>query len=145
MKGGFEMNIYLRSSVAILVITSMVFSVGIANAKTRQKKKPYRIWVTATAYCPCSKCCGKHANGITSTGRDANKAGVAVDPELIPKNSHLDIPGYKRGPNKNGSWIICDDVGGAIKGPRIDVRFKTHQEALKWGVKRLLIRVHESQ
>jgi len=137
------MNIYLKSSVAALVILALIISMGFANSQRR--KKPYKIWVTATAYCPCSKCCGNGSPGITATGTDAYKAGVAIDPRLIPKNSHLDIPGYNRGPSKNGSWILCDDVGGAIKGLHIDVRFKTHREAKKWGIKRLLVRVHESQ
>jgi len=105
-------------------------------------KKPYYVEVRATAYCPCEKCCGKFADGTTSTGRDAYLPGIAVDPKKIPLGSHVDIPGYKRGPNKNGSWILCDDVGGKIKDWHIDVRFKTHQEALNWGVKRVKIRVH---
>ena len=99
------------------------------------------MWVTVTAYCPCKKCCGRFADGRTHTGRDAYKAGVAVDPTVIPLGSRLDIPGYDRGPNGNGSWILADDTGSRVVGKRIDVRFKTHEEAIKWGVKRLKIRI----
>ena len=99
------------------------------------------IIVTATAYCPCEKCCGAGSPGITATGTSAYTAGVAVDPTVIPKGSRIDIPGYARGKNKNGSWIPADDVGGAIKGNRIDVRMRTHEEALRWGRKRIKIRV----
>lgn len=53
--------------------------------------------VIVTAYCPCSTCCGSHANGLTATNRDATRAGVAVDPKVIPLGSRLDIPGYTRG------------------------------------------------
>ena len=134
------MRNYLKSSVAIVVIFSILFSISIANAKTN--KEPYKIWVKATAYCPCSICCGEGSPGITATQTDAYEAGVAIDPNIIPKGSRLDIPGYNRGPNNNGSWILCDDVGGAIKGHHIDVRFKTHTEAKEWGIKYLLIRVH---
>ena len=95
----------------------------------------------ATAYCPCKKCCGKHANGITATGRDASKAGIAVDRSIIPLGARVDVPGYARGANENGSWILADDTGGAIKGRRIDVRFEKHSDALEWGVKNITIRV----
>jgi len=97
--------------------------------------------VIATAYCPCPKCCGKFADGKTATGRDAKLPGVAVDPKIIKHGSRVDIPNYNRGSNGNGSWILADDVGGAIKGNKIDVRFKTHGEARKWGKKTIKIRI----
>ena len=105
------------------------------------KWKSYRLWVTATAYCPCEECCGRFADGKTYTGRDANTAGVAVDRSVIPLGARLDIPGYRRGPNKNGSWILADDIGSRIVGWRIDVRFRSHEEAKRWGVKRIRIRI----
>lgn len=100
-----------------------------------------RMTVVATAYCPCSICCGRFADGLTSTGRSAWKAGIAVDPSVISLGSRLDIPGYTRGPNENGSWIIADDTGSSIVGHRIDVRFVTHNEALEWGRKEVIVRV----
>jgi 3D (Asp-Asp-Asp) domain-containing protein len=102
--------------------------------------------VVATAYCPCAKCCGECADGVTATGRDAKLPGVAVDKSVIALGSRIDIPHYFRGPNKNGSWILADDVGGAIKkdangNDRIDVRFSTHREAKQWGTKKIKIRI----
>lgn len=78
-----------------------------------------------TAYCPCSKCCGKWANGITSTGVKA-QAGrtIAVDPRKIPYGTKVIIDGHT---------YVAEDCGGAIKGNRIDIFFNTHSEALKWG------------
>ena len=102
------------------------------------------LWLTITAYCPCSVCCGTNANGTTATGRDANLPGVAVDPRVIPLGSHLDIPGYTRTNGTStypGAWILADDTGRLIKGFKIDIRFKTHEEALEWGKKRLRVRV----
>ena len=58
--------------------------------------KPIIMTVKATGYCPCSICCGKYADGKTATWRDAQKAGVAVDPKVIPLGSHIDIPGCLR-------------------------------------------------
>ena len=79
-----------------------------------------------TAYCPCSKCCGKWAGGITSTGvmAKANHT-IAVDPSVIPYGSKVKI---------NGKIYVAEDCGGAIKGNRIDIYFDTHSEALDFGV-----------
>ena len=80
-----------------------------------------------TAYCPCTKCCGKWANGITSTGvtAQANRT-IAVDPSVIPYGTRVLI---------DGNEYFAEDCGGAIKGKRIDIYFDTHKEALQWGVK----------
>ena len=86
-----------------------------------------------TAYCPDSCCCGVYADGITATGTDARTRGVAVDPRVIPYGTRLRIPGYGE--------AVADDCGGAIKGNRLDLRFPTHQAALRWGVQELDVEV----
>lgn len=92
---------------------------------------------TITAYCPCEICCGywatirprdKYGNPIvyTSTGAIA-KAGttIAVDPDIIPYGSKVNIAGHT---------YTAQDTGGAINGNRIDVYFDDHQLALQFGV-----------
>jgi 3D (Asp-Asp-Asp) domain-containing protein len=84
-----------------------------------------------TAYCPCKKCCGKNARGITASGlRVTHNAGlfVAADANLFPFHTNLQIPGYA-----NGKEVPVLDRGGAIKGNHLDVFFPTHQEAKEWG------------
>ena len=112
-----------------------------AWSSIEQGRKWRSSWITveATAYCPCAKC--TDGDGKTSTGRDANLAGVAVDPSVISHGSRLDIPGYTRGANRNGSWILADDVGNDITGNAIDVRMQSHKEAKKWGRKTIRVRV----
>ncbi|MBQ5657957.1 MAG: 3D domain-containing protein [Peptococcaceae bacterium] len=79
-----------------------------------------------TAYCSCSTCCGVWADGITYTGVQAvENRTIAVDPNVIPLGSVVEI---------NGREYVAEDIGGAIKGNRIDVYFDNHQEALAWGV-----------
>lgn len=79
-----------------------------------------------TAYCPCSKCCGEWADGITSTGTVATEGRtIAVDPSVIPYGSVVEI---------NGVNYIAEDCGGAIKKNRIDLYFDSHDDALEWGV-----------
>lgn len=129
------------SSLTIVILLVMVL-VCVGAGKS---KKPRRVLVTVTGYCPCKICCGEHADGKTSTGRSAWKAGVAVDPEFIALGSHIDIPEniYKRGPNNNGSWIKADDVGGKIKGMQIDLRFLYHWKAKKVGRRKIWVRIHD--
>jgi len=83
-----------------------------------------------TAYCPCRRCCGPHARGITASGTRADHRLVAGPPSM-PFGQVLEIPGYGR--------VRCEDRGGAIKGQRLDVLFPTHEQALAWGVKTLRI------
>lgn len=78
-----------------------------------------------TAYCPCEKCCGKWANGITASGQVAEPGMIAVDPKIISLGSTVVI---------DGKEYLAADTGGAIKGNRIDVYFEHHSEALAFGV-----------
>ncbi len=87
---------------------------------------------TVTAYCPCEKCCGKWADGITASGKPAVGKIVAAPPE-IPFGTVLSVPGY-------APDAVDQDSGGAITGNRLDVLFATHQEALNWGVQELMVR-----
>lgn len=79
-----------------------------------------------TAYCNCTKCCGKWAGGPTASGV-MPKAGrtIAVDPKVIPLGTKVLI---------GGKTYVAEDTGGAIKGKRIDMYFASHSEALSWGV-----------
>jgi 3D (Asp-Asp-Asp) domain-containing protein len=87
----------------------------------------YRV----TAYCPCSKCCGKWSDGMTASGAPA-KGKLIAAPKDIPFGTWLNVPGY--------GWAEVKDRGGSIKGKRLDVFFESHQEAMNWGVQYLEIR-----
>ena len=90
------------------------------------------IW-RVTAYCPCEKCCGEFADGITANGHVIKEGDVflAAPPE-IPFGTMVVIPGYN-----DGEPVEVLDRGGVIKGNRLDVYFDTHEEALEWGVQYL--------
>ncbi len=85
-----------------------------------------------TAYCPCERCCGDYADGITANGHviQIGDRFCAADPG-IPFGKWLDIPGY--------GYVPVWDRGGKIKGNKLDVFFSTHEEALKWGRQELEI------
>lgn len=93
--------------------------------------KPYKVidmgTFMITAYCPCYKCCGDHANGITATGVRAKQGRtIAVDPDLIPYGTRVKIAGH---------WYVAEDCGGKIKKNHIDLYFNRHSDADEWGVK----------
>ena len=91
----------------------------------------HTLRMEVTAYCPCTKCCGENAQGITASGRDVsynNSRFVAADTSVLPFHTKLQIPGYA-----SGRAVPVLDRGGAIKGNKLDVFFPTHAEALRWG------------
>src|SRR5262245_37863217 len=62
--------------------------------------KPKTITMEVTAYCPCKKCCGKNARGVTASGRKVDHNDglfVAADTGVPPFNTQLVIPGYAQG------------------------------------------------
>lgn len=83
------------------------------------------IPMVATAYYPGPESTGEWADGYTYTGLRAGKGVVAVDPTVIPLGTRLYIPGYGE--------AIAADIGGAIKGNRIDLGFATYREAIEYG------------
>ncbi|MBX6394938.1 MAG: G5 domain-containing protein [Alicyclobacillaceae bacterium] len=74
------------------------------------------LTVVATAYT---------GSGVTATGHVPQRGTVAVDPSVIPLGTRLYIPGY--GP------AVADDVGGAVRGNRVDLYFPSEAEARAFG------------
>ena len=94
-----------------------------------------------TAYSPDERSCGIHADGITASGYSVETNGgalVAADPRVLPLGSLVSVPGYD-----DGGVVPVLDVGGAIKGARLDVLFPTHGRAVQWGVRELEVTVWE--
>lgn len=89
------------------------------------------LTMTATAYSPDAGR-GSSATFRTKTGRRAQFGVVAVDPRVIPLNTIVFVEGY-------GLALACD-VGGAIRGNKIDLCVPTRREAIQFG--RRKVRVH---
>jgi len=85
------------------------------------------ITVTATAY--TADCEG--GTGVTYTGVDlkANPDAkvIAVDPAVIPLGTEVYVEGY--------GHAVAADIGGAIKGDKIDVFIPNEDAADAWGMK----------
>lgn len=87
-------------------------------------QSPY-LTMEATAYEPSPVSCGPHARGFTATGMRADYGVVAVDPRVIPLGTRVYVEGY--------GTAIAADTGGAIKGNRIDLCYRTVHEAMQYG------------
>lgn len=83
------------------------------------------IRMSATAYWPDPA----WSSGYTYTGLKAQYGIAAVDPSVIPLGTHLYIPGY--------GFALAADIGGAIKGDRIDLCYDTLKQAQTWGLRQV--------
>jgi len=132
----------------------LVFA-GCASIRPVRGSRPVNVVIETTAYCPCGKCCGWTRSwippfrpvyssgplkgkpkkvGITASGTKARKGTIAADTRYFPLGTVMKVPGYGYG--------RVEDRGSAIKGPaRIDLFFKTHQQALEWGRQRMRVQV----
>lgn len=106
-------------AVAAVILLVAVFASG----------QTYRV----TAYCPCKKCCGPHAKGITAGHTRARYGTCAADWRVLRKGTVVSILGY--------GTARVEDTGSAIKGRRIDVFFPTHAQAKRFGVRWLTVKV----
>lgn len=92
---------------------------------------------TLTAYCPCTRCCGK-ADGITATGTLAAEGRtIAVDPRVIPYGTHVLLIF----PDGTQREYVAEDCGGGVNGNHIDVFFSDHQAARVFGVQSAMVYV----
>lgn len=101
--------------------TEGISSTAVINGET------YKI----TAYCSCSKCCGK-TTGRTASGTTATAGRTVAAPAKFAFGTKLNIGGH---------IYTVEDRGGAIKGNRIDIYVSSHSAALQWGVKYLPVSV----
>lgn len=84
-----------------------------------------------TAYCPCSKCCGK-ATGRTASGTTATAGRTVAASSKFAFGTKLNIGGHV---------YTVEDRGGAVNGNKIDIFVNSHAEALAWGVRYLNVSV----
>jgi 3D (Asp-Asp-Asp) domain-containing protein len=125
---------FLASIVFVLPATVFVWANETPAPATRT------ITMEVTAYCPCKKCCGQNARGVTASGKHiSHNDGLFVAADKgVPFDTKLVIPGYA-----GGKAVPVLDRGGAIKGNRLDVFFASHKEALKWGRRKIEVTVIE--
>ncbi len=117
-------NVTIASTEEKTKVTSRGGSSLREEEEMKNKKVSLGVY-KLTAYCGCSKCCGK-STGITASGAKAKANHTIAAPKNFAFGTKIEI---------DGNIYIVEDRGGAIKGNKIDVYFNSHLEALNFGVK----------
>lgn len=106
--------------------------VSTSRGETRFKEA---LILEATAYDLSYQSTGKRPGdryyGITATGTKARPGTVAVDPRVIPLGTRLYVQSLDG--TRDYGFAIAEDVGGAIKGYRIDLFFNSSTDAKNFG------------
>jgi 3D (Asp-Asp-Asp) domain-containing protein len=138
-------NTLARLSLLLILVAAVliIYPPQIANVQEVQYHRVYvehevrppalsrslrfrEMTVTATAYCD---------EGITYSGLPSGIGAIAVDPKIIPLGSAVWVEGY--------GYSIALDTGGLIHGAKIDVFLPDREACLRWGVRKVKIRVFE--
>jgi 3D (Asp-Asp-Asp) domain-containing protein len=109
----------------VAALAGLLITAGGSALGKPQGPQAYRLKVDAVAY---------HLPGKTALGVPVRRGVVAVDPNLIPLGTKLQVPGYGR--------ALAADVGHAIKGRIIDLWFPSTAKAREWGRRTVTIVVY---
>ena len=110
-----------------VTVTSRSVSLPRTSSTSTTGGTTYKV----TAYCPCSKCCGK-ATGRTASGTKATPGRTVAASSKVAFGTKLNIGGHV---------YTVEDRGGAVNGNKIDIFVGSHSEALAWGVRYLPVSI----
>ncbi|MEA2016369.1 MAG: 3D domain-containing protein [Actinomycetota bacterium] len=72
-------------------------------------------------------------NSTTATGIEVREGIIAVDPDIIPLGTEVEI--------KDMGVFTAEDTGGKIKGNRLDIYFDSKKEAKNFGRRGVWVRM----
>lgn len=109
-----------------------------AKKKVVKKKAPAKkvlktVRVSSSAYSRAQR----GMSNYTATGIDLRKKSkvIAVDPKVIKLGSKVYVPGYGE--------AIAGDIGGAIRGKKIDVHMNSVNACYNWGRRTVNVKVYK--
>jgi len=120
------------------------------ETKKMRETPPVPEWETVlmnvSAYCSCAKCCERWASIPVSSGKRKTASGHTIHvgdkfvaaPRSYPFGTEMIIEGYA-----GGKIVKVEDVGGAIKGNKLDLYFDKHQDALNFGRREIYVKVRK--
>lgn len=139
LENGKEVSRKLLETTTVLESKPKIVAVGTKEAivaLSRSQGSSKEFYVTATAYTAYCKGC----SGVTNTGIDLRENPgmkvIAVDPRVIPLGTKVHVEGY--------GYAVAGDIGSAIKGNKIDVFIPERSKALNWGVRKVKIKIIDS-
>ncbi len=122
-----------ESQNKIVAVGTKVMVAQVSRGNNTVAANGKEMYVEATAYTAyCNGCSGKTATGINLRSNPDVKV-IAVDPRIIPLGTKVWVEGY--------GYAVAGDVGGAIKGDKIDVFMPTKEQAFRFGRKKVKIRI----
>ena len=92
---------------------------------------------TITAYCACLKCCGQSATGITASGKRPVEGRTVAASRSIPLGTRIHIEGL--------GWRTVEDRTARRFDGRVDIYFRSHDEAKKFGKRKLQITIQKTK
>ena len=135
----------------VMAVVSLIAVLASCHSTPKERLVGIVRTMIVTAYCDCKECCGwertwygKPVNsggsrkgeykkpGRTASGEKARHGTIAADSRYT-FGTRMHIPGYGDG--------VVRDRGGAITGDHIDVFFKRHKDALRWGRQKLTVTI----
>ncbi|MBM3706286.1 MAG: hypothetical protein FJW66_07175 [Actinobacteria bacterium] len=128
LKPGLKLNSYLFGVHKEVIIQKE--PVKITEYREVEKNIEWYYFV-ATAYSKNDATQG--TDSVTATGETVREGIIAVDPEVIPYGTLIEI--------KDMGYFVAEDCGGKIKGNRIDIYFDSKQEAKEFGKQGIWLRV----
>lgn len=103
----------------------------IATEIKEVEKKVHWYYFVASGYSADDPVQG--TDNVTATGKEVRAGIIAVDPDVIPLGTRIEI--------KNMGFFTAEDTGGKIKGNRIDIYFDSKKEAQEFGKKGVWVKI----
>ncbi len=129
----------LRDPVNMIMEFGTVLNYKTSRGDTVRYRKV--LDMKATAYTASFEDTGKKPGdrnfGITATGIKAKKGVIAVDPRVIPLHTRVYVE--IAGSTPDYGYAVAEDVGGAIKGNKIDLYYDGRDYVQRFGVKRVKV------
>lgn len=110
-----------------------------SNSRGQQITYSTAIEGIATAYIPDGKW-----GYTTYTGNRARPGVIAVDPNVIPLGTKVYVQSHNSQFGDYG-YAIAWDIGGSIKGNKIDLFMESYDLSMQWGVRDVTIYILEDQ
>lgn len=123
----------IKDPVKLILEYGTVLSHKTSRGDTLRYNKVMDMKATAytSSFEETGKAPGHPLYGITATGIKAKKGVIAVDPRVIPLGTrvYIEIPGK----TPDYGYAVAADVGGGIKGNRVDLYYEGKAEAMNFG------------